>query len=180
MNCPKCKETGLRKREYNAPHFCPLCGGLWLAGALLDQLPELALDSPSTTTEHPEHDNKTGLCPEGHRILTRAKVDADPPFYLEKCVECHGIWFDKGEWLRFAETHIQDNLLEIWSISWQREQRKIKKESEIERLYKEKLGEEMYTTIILFAQAISSHPERNQALMLFKEELKRIINNKIK
>ncbi len=171
MNCPKCKNAALKKKEFSSPYFCPECGGLWLESKFIDRLSEIS-DHTLKSNEYPDHDSKTGLCPQGHGILTRAKVnDDDQPFYLERCSKCYGIWFDKGEWQKVAENHFQENLFQIWSLSWQREQRKNRKQAEMIELLKEKLSPELYNDIVNLAERINQHPERHKALTLLNEKL---------
>lgn len=171
MNCPKCKDITLKKNEFSSPYFCPKCGGLWLESKSLDKLTEVSAHVLETAS-YPDHDSKTGLCPQGHGILTRARIeDETQPFYLEKCSKCNGIWFDKGEWNRVAEIQFQESLLSIWSISWQRQKRKEKKEAELIEYYKTSLSPELYNDIIKLAERIRKHPEKFKALTLLKEEL---------
>ena len=75
-------------------------------------------------------DGRTGLCPEGHGILIRARVDAEPPFFLERCAVCHGIWFDKGEWNELAQSHLLEHLHELWDPAFRARARKSESEAE--------------------------------------------------
>lgn len=61
------------------------------------------LSSDSTLLPGRGPDARSGLCPEGHAILTRARVDTEEPFHIERCASCHGLWLDKGEWNRLSD-----------------------------------------------------------------------------
>jgi Zn-finger nucleic acid-binding protein len=100
-------------------------------------------------------------------------ADADPSFYLEKCPKCYGIWFDKDEWERISKELIEQNLLSIWSVSYQREQRTLKKKSKNEETYTNALGEDLYSSIVQLTKIIKDHPEKHWALELFNEQLKK-------
>ncbi|WP_163337594.1 zf-TFIIB domain-containing protein [Desulfopila sp. IMCC35008] len=175
MYCPKCKGVELRQNDENLPFTCPKCGGLWLESHALPRMQELA-DFSSGGHQNPDHDHKTGLCPGGHGVLTRTKIEVEQPFYLEKCVQCNGIWFDKGEWQKVSESQFETNLLQLWSRAWQREKRREHQEQEITRLDKEALGEELYYEIIQLAGKISAHPCRSRAVGLFQEELAKMMS----
>ncbi len=70
----------------------------------------LTVDVATTGADGTTHDDKTGLCPEGHGIMVRAKIDVEDPFYLEKCTHCGGIWFDSGEWQQIAQHQLIESL----------------------------------------------------------------------
>ena len=172
MNCPKCKDAGLTRKENKTLYECLRCGGLWWEGLAFHRLEEIS-NYISGGHRKPEHDLKTGLCPQGHGILTRAKVESDQSFYLEKCSTCHGIWFDKDEWSKISESQLENNLLNLWSFSWKKEQRLKREEKALRKTYEQALGEGLYLEIVQVAHKIKAHPEKYRALTLFNEELKK-------
>ena len=102
MNCPKCKTTELHKHGFDSPFYCKQCGGMWLESEKLREFMETSSEFHNEESGNSEHDERTGLCPSGHGIMIRARIDADEPFYLEKCSQCGGIWFDRGEWQKIV------------------------------------------------------------------------------
>jgi Zn-finger nucleic acid-binding protein len=115
--CPKCKTTELEPPPGRASRLlrCDVCHGTWFPEdeARLEAVAGL-LAADSTIRPGGDEDRRTGLCPEGHGILIRALVQVEDPFHLERCSVCHGIWFDKGEWNRLAESHLLDHLERLW------------------------------------------------------------------
>lgn len=173
MKCPKCKTVELRKSDFNAPHGCNKCGGLWLQQ--IDKTDWLTEDfgaGEAGTNPVADVDDATGLCPAGHGIMIRAKVAIEQPFYLEKCATCGGIWFDKGEWLRIAESNLAESLTDIWSRSWQRKQRKEKDRAAFIRLNRNLLGDQIAGLILQLAEALKGHPEKARAIALLQDEMR--------
>lgn len=172
MKCPKCKTTDLRKNSFNSPFVCPDCKGIWIqnknATALSESMP---VESESWQADHASMDEKTGICPAGHGIMLRAKVDIDNPFYLEKCSKCGGIWFDAGEWKRLAQSHLAENLSDFWTQSWQRKQQKEQNRQQFLDLNKRLLGESMFNLIMEMATSLKNHPEKIHALALLRQEI---------
>src|SRR5690606_33012974 len=87
-----------------APLRCARCKGFWIA---LDSVAALresgALEELEQTVSQDQlSDKRTGLCPEGHGILSRTKASWRRPFYVERCRDCDGIWLDAGEWRRLG------------------------------------------------------------------------------
>lgn len=115
--CPKCKTTELTAPSGRASRLlrCDDCHGTWFPKdeARLEAVAGL-LSADSTIRPGGDQDSRTGLCPDGHGILIRALVDAADPFHLERCSVCHGIWFDKGEWNRLAQSHLLEHLDRLW------------------------------------------------------------------
>ena len=170
MKCPKCKTVELKKPGYNSPHFCEACGGMWLMAGELSELPDMTLEQIENAPAPDSHDQKTGMCPSGHGIMIRAKVDIDEPFFLEKCTACGGIWFDKGEWQRIAENNLAENLSNIWSVSWQRKQSKEKNRESFLSMNQTLLGDPVFAAIMALAEDLKDHPEKDRAIALLQRE----------
>lgn len=127
--CPKCQDRNLVQvavhlfaDQRQAPWRCPGCHGIWLLESSIEHLRESGvveqLDSGDTTRR--DQDHKTGICPEGHGIMTRARVAWEDPYYLERCIRCGGIWFDAGEWNRLASDNLLEQLDRLWTPGWRR------------------------------------------------------------
>lgn len=170
MKCPKCKTAELKISGYNTPYFCHECEGMWLVNTNDLCLPEVTIESIDSDSVS-DNDSKTGLCPSGHGVMIRAKVDIDEPFYLEKCTACGGIWFDKGEWQRIAENNLSDNLSIIWSKSWQRNQSKTKNRKSYLETNQKLLGEQTFKEIMDLSEKLKTHPERDRAIALLQQEV---------
>jgi uncharacterized protein (DUF952 family)/Zn-finger nucleic acid-binding protein len=68
------------------------------------------------------NDKKGGVCPFGHGLLARARVELDDggeAFYLERCTTCSGVFFDDGEWARLAHSRMFAHLDEFWDPLFQ-------------------------------------------------------------
>jgi Zn-finger nucleic acid-binding protein len=179
MKCPKCKTIELRgggpyASPGNRAGSCPTCGGIWIQSnnfsAIADHFGESPKDSPESE-ENNDPDSRTGLCPDGHGIMIRAKVPLEPPFYLEKCGACGGIWFDRGELSRVLESDLISNLSVIWTMAWQRRQHQQEGLEQYRRIQKEKLGEEIYEQIVRLAEILKDHPHKIRGISLLHHEL---------
>ena len=170
MKCPKCKDHELKKRGYDSPVHCKKCGGMWLE---FDKIPRFTESLSSSSVDGNEinlNDEKNGLCPSGHGIMVRAKVDADEPFFLEKCGACGGIWFDSGEWQRVANSNLTEKLNEFWCASWQARQRKEKGRQRYLDANRQFLGEELFDSLMKLSETLKNHPEKGRALALLQHE----------
>jgi len=172
MKCPKCRSSELKKPNYHSPFFCEKCGGMWLLNVERSDLPEITIDPADIDLDSDDHDKKTGICPSGHGIMIRAKVDIGEPFYLEKCTICGGIWFDRGEWQRVAENNLAENLSHIWSRSWQRKQSQEKNRGSFLKLNQKLLGDPIFQAIMELANELKDHPEKGRAIALLQQEIK--------
>ncbi len=181
MKCPKCKQYQLKQHDSltpdfrnQAPYFCSKCSGIWVADEGIKILPDICnvLDCDSSTCASSENpDQHTGLCPVGHGLLTRAKIDVEPQFYLERCTTCGGIWFDKGEWNRIIENHLLQNLQDFWTHAWQRKQRQEKSRKSYLELHKNILGDELFNAVMNLAEKLNNHPEKIRAMALIRNEV---------
>ena len=171
MNCPKCTTTELKQTGYNSPYFCKACGGMWLLPGSRAEVADMTVTEADGESAPEGQDSKTGLCPSGHGIMIRAKIELDEPFFLEKCTACGGIWFDKGEWQRIAETNLADNLSVLWSSSWQRKQSREKNRESFLAMNQNLLGESVFDAIMELAERLKDHPDQDRALALLRQEL---------
>lgn len=173
MNCPKCKDIGLRKKGYDSPYNCNKCGGMWLE---FDKLPKffekMSNEIQAEISENLNAD-KAGFCPSGHGLLTRAQVeDINDPFYLEKCSTCGGIWFDNDGWLRILTLNLSGSINEIWCSSWQTQQRKKKSRKSFLQANQRLFGSELFEKIIELSELLEDHPEKGRAIALLQQEIK--------
>ncbi len=169
MKCPKCDQSELTPNNGQFPYACKQCGGIWLVSDKIAQLSAVLDGVDAEVSAGGNNDDRTGLCPSGHGVMIRAKVDMDEPFYLEKCIQCGGIWFDKGEWRRIAETQLAENLDVIWSKSWQRRQRQEKNRDKFLEMNQRLLGDDVYHAIVGLAEKLKESKEKSRAIAFLQQ-----------
>ncbi len=173
MNCPKCKDIALSKKgDFNSPFSCKKCGGMWLE---YEKLPDFMDNLKSSTSKLDEglnlNDDKTGLCPSGHGIMLRAKINVENPFFLEKCGTCGGVWFDNGEWQRIIDNELTDMMNEFWCKSWQSLQRKEQNRQNYLDSNRKLLGNELFDNLMKLSEILKKHPEKGRAIALLQQEI---------
>lgn len=144
---------------------CPSCQGIWVAeGRVLRLAPPEVQEGDAEKGK--ENDRRAGKCPEGHGILNRAQTFLDGGFYLERCPTCFGVFFDAGEWQKVAAAGLSSGLFEIWTETWQHEQRLRQSREAYEKQLEKELGPELMAKIRELARALENHPSRSLALGL--------------
>jgi Zn-finger nucleic acid-binding protein len=178
-SCPKCREAPLETPPGRATRVlrCSRCRGSWVPRdeARLEAVAAL-LDTESTIRPGEMQDGKTGLCPLGHGILIRARVDLDDdPFYLDRCSECAGIWFDKGEWTKVASSHLLENLDLLWDPAWRHRVRAERAEADFAESLKRSVGARAYDLMAELVALLRAEPPRIKSLALafLREEIDR-------
>lgn len=175
LTCPKCKTVTLRPAGRGGTPVirCYQCHGMWVT---VEEAEALALggtllDPYSMLPQKAGGDAITGLCPEGHGLMTRAKVDLEDAFYLERCARCGGIWFDSGEWQKLASSHLVHHLRDLWDPEWHRRMRA----ERIERGHRERvvelIGEPLVAEIDRLVGSLEGHAERREAVGYLKQKL---------
>lgn len=107
MVCPVCSNPLSRmstKSDYGAELFfnrCAYCGGLWLEGLTLYQIPKKEserIESLPKAVEWRKSSEPPLTCPVCYVKLTPFKDPNLPPeLSIERCEECKGVWIDSGE-----------------------------------------------------------------------------------
>lgn len=175
--CPKCKDVELVSADGRASRLkrCDVCHGTWLPRdeARLEAVAGL-LSQDSTIRPAGPEDSRTGLCPEGHGILIRAQVEADEPFYLERCATCHGIWFDKGEWNRLGQSHLLVHLDRLWDPAWRFRYKRTEAGEDRRARLVTAVGAPTVEMIETLANALRSldEPTKGEAIAYLEEQLK--------
>lgn len=128
MNCPNCQEarlTAYSLEENLNTLVCGHCSGQWVQSfqywKWLDShgnnLPEKPVEDTATlVVEDVDH---ARVCPECSTILMRCRVGHGIDFYLDRCTNCGGIWFDKNEWEVLKSRNLHDDVHFVFSKSWQ-------------------------------------------------------------
>lgn len=174
--CPKCKVVPLVQPSGRATRTlrCPSCRGTWLPSneARIEAVAGL-MEADDTLRPGAAADSKTGLCPLGHGILIRARVDVDDPFYLDRCAECGGIWFDAGEWNRLAVSHLLEHLDDLWDPARRFKIQQERADAAFRGKLEQQLGEEAFRHLEALARALKEKPSQLQlaALAHLRESL---------
>jgi Zn-finger nucleic acid-binding protein len=145
---------------------------MWLENKKVPDFMETVSASESERAGKNLNDAETGICPLGHGIMIRAKVDIDEPFYLEKCSSCGGIWFDNGEWEKIIHSNFPKNLNELWCKSWQVKQRKEKSRKSYLDINRKLLGDNLFEELMKLSEILKDHPEKGRAIALLQQEVK--------
>jgi Zn-finger nucleic acid-binding protein len=119
-----------------------------------------------------EEDRRTGLCPEGHGILTRAKVAWQDPYYVERCSKCGGLWLDSGELQRLIAQNLIDDIDELWQPAWRRQLQREQAAAALRGDLSDKLGPELVEKLESLAIDLASQPHANLALAFLREAIR--------
>jgi Zn-finger nucleic acid-binding protein len=201
LSCPKCREETLERKEplvYKRhedeetplyPARCTRCKGVWLTRDEINQWRAgdgvLEISASEEPPADLEVDRKAGLCPDCGRILVRAPLDHLAPadgdedeegeharFYLDRCANCGGIWFDHGEWNELAADDELDDLSRLWDPEWQR--RRVEERNRrayLERL-EERLGADLFAVVQDLLARLREEPRlKGPVLAHLREEL---------
>ncbi len=170
VRCPKCAVSMMVVAGAEDAFGCATCGGAWVRPAARLALPE-TLSTPATTRA--PADLRTGLCPDGHGILLRARVgEVSEGFHLERCGTCHGVWFDSGEWERIASTELRAHLDELWDPVARRAALLTRNEARLDTDLRARLGEGLHDQLVAVAEALEKHPDRAMALAFLDKRLR--------
>ena len=182
MICPKCRTETLERvplrpgstlRSESLPFRCSQCEGLWVEQLGVPKLLDhgVHLDPPSPETEEDvEIDRRIGVCPKGHGILGRTRVEVDDGFYLDRCGTCGGLWFDKGEWQRLARRELLHRIPDFWTAAWQRRQREERQREDYLEWVASEIGPDLKTKIDELVEMLRDHPHRSAAIAYLTQE----------
>jgi Zn-finger nucleic acid-binding protein len=171
VQCPKCKKAMLLDgvlSEQLAVKYCQECKGTWIPASEYEQwqvyqasnpgLSQFPSETLSVDFVQSPFDAKAALCPECQRYLSRARVNLKTPFYVERCMQCRGIWCDYGEWDILEQLGLHTTIEQLFSNEWQsraRERQFFDKEREATI---DKLGSELAAQVFELAEALANHP----------------------
>ena len=172
MKCPVCKTDSLASITLaNAlPAFqCSGCQGTWIAAnSYMVWLRSKAGDLPEKASNQPfnpvweVHDFK--VCPDCKHMLRRFKIFPDIDFYLDRCNNCNGIWFDAHEWNALAERNLHDNLHEFFTRPWQDHLHTAVTRARMEGIYLLKLGAQDLEKIKEVRAWLDGHERKNMLI----------------
>lgn len=177
-NCPKCRTSSLRPLQSaksvsgldGLPQRCSRCRGFWVKLPAIAALEESgALSSEDEDSIRTESDQRAGLCPEGHGILARAKASWTRPFYVERCLECAGLWLDAGEWKRLSAEHLLGHLEDLWLPTWRKQMQQEHSAQQLNEMIVSRLGSDLTNRIDDVATELATHEHADLAFALFRE-----------
>lgn len=172
--CPKCGAVALSALPDSIVLACSQCKGFWV--------PPLAFNEPNIIERlkerdlHPEHhleqDHRTGVCPEGHGLLRRARVTNDDPYFLERCARCGGVWFDPGEWTLLAAANLLTDVTNLWSPAWRERLSEEQNRHSLQTDLRHKLGDETFELMERLVQKLTDAKLRALALAYLQQRLR--------
>lgn len=169
MQCPKEKHVEMVDdvlAEGLAVQHCPECEGMWLSSekyrlwqSLQGVGAAMVLPKTLSVSYTPSLlDSRGALCPECHCYLARAKVSLKAPFYVERCVNCGGIWCDRGEWETLQVMGIHTVIDQLFLSEWQARIKELEAAERERRATIEKLGEDLAHRVFELAELLENHP----------------------
>jgi len=167
MECPVCKKRSLRKHllEAELPAYrCRHCEGIWISAAQYWKWLKTREDHPAQIAreEMPlpvEESAQAKLCPECGRILRRYKIWPNVEFYLDRCGHCMSVWFDKDEWVALRTRGAHDEVHLFFMDIWQDKLRAEESRQRMEKMYRERFGEEDYAKLRDIRAWLEQHPQ---------------------
>jgi Zn-finger nucleic acid-binding protein len=177
MKCPICHDHILDPAllDENVPALiCPGCEGVWLdaneyLGWLRNRGPAL-VEKPGEE-ELPVWDTQElKLCPACGRILTRFRVVPGTRFYLDRCSNCNGVWFDRNEWDVLVQRNLHDKVNQFFTRPWQTRIQEEDTRQALDQLYLEKFGVEDYARVRDTWDWLWSHPQKSMILAFLQAE----------
>jgi Zn-finger nucleic acid-binding protein len=172
MKCPVCKEALSYHTllESQVPAYqCPKCEGIWISSnEYLRWLKTQGLTLPEKTGDDaniPTWDtSQVKLCPNCGHFLMRYRVLPNVHFYLDRCGNCNGVWFDKNEWEVLVARNLHDKVNQFFTQPWQTKIRDEAAHAMLEQLYLEKFGTEDYAKIKDIWNWLMQNPHRAMLL----------------
>lgn len=161
---------------------CARCRGVWIAaddylawrdGQILRDEAAQEADVVERIFEHAPQDDQAALCPQCGHFLMRARAVLEPPFYLERCDNCGGIWCDGGEWDVLKTLALSVSIPHIFSPQWQAELREREREKSHAATRKELLGPQLAARVEALAGELETHPHKEVALAFLMQKLSR-------
>lgn len=173
QRCPKCAGA-LRPLEGSVILCCAQCQGFWVPplglgeAGVVERLKERDLRPP-----HPlEQDHRTGVCPDGHGLLRRARASNDDPYFVERCARCGGVWFDPGEWSRLADADLLKDVSNLWSPAWREHLSEEHNRASLQSDLRNKLGVEIFELMESLVTKLSEPAQRALVLAYLQQRLR--------
>lgn len=173
-HCPKCGAVALSPLPRSRVLSCGTCRGFWVPPlgfqepGVVERLRELDFRPAQPL----EQDHRTGVCPEGHGLLRRARVSIEDPYFLERCARCGGVWLDPGEWSRLADANLLADVTNLWSPAWREHLSEEQNRAALHADLRHKLGEETFSLLERLVDALHEPEPRALALAYLQQRLR--------
>lgn len=172
MNCPTCGTAQSLTIGEIAPGLdsfrCANCLGNWVRLdqylSWRDRSPSSEATPPVSATTATEPPPVLRRCPDCSFILARYRVASDASFVLDRCRNCHGVWFDRDEWELIGARGLALRLADVFSDEWQRDIRQAEQAAAIERLFENRLGSAELARAREVREWVNSHPKKSDIL----------------
>lgn len=172
--CPKCGATALQPLEGSLVLSCPKCQGFWVPPLGFEELG--IIDRLKQRDKQPsgslEQDLRTGVCPEGHGLLRRARVTNEDRYFLERCARCGGVWFDPGDWSRLDAANLLTDVTTLWSPAWRERLSDEQNRAALRADLRHKLGDETFELMESLVQKLGEQNLSALALAYLQQRLR--------
>jgi Zn-finger nucleic acid-binding protein len=118
--CSECKAVMIALEfEQVEIDYCPACGAVWLDSGELEILFENAVDKRSLLDSIKllsGNKEKRLKCPICRKKMTKAAIGDSGDLIIDKCIDGHGFWLNKGELesvLLLADKNRDDEVLKV-------------------------------------------------------------------
>ena len=179
MKCPVCKKENFNIREIEKDlnaEFCRECDGKWISSENYEKWLEQHGDTLPELPSKEENDMSipdfelARLCPQCRRILVKYKVGHGTSFKVDRCGSCAGVWLDANEWDALKSRNLHDELHKVFTDHWQEEVSREETRKALEKIYKEKFGEDDYEKIKSFKLWVNQHKKSSEILAFIKDK----------
>jgi Zn-finger nucleic acid-binding protein len=177
MKCPACPSKRISAIELAGnlrASKCEVCEGIWIShenysawhASFSEPQPEKTFSEVDLDLE-----DKPGakVCPDCGRILLKYRVGHGLNFFVDHCSACGGIWLDKNEWEALEAKNLHDEIHRIFSTSWQKQIREESLEETMEKVFRNRFGDQTFEKISEIRDWLNHQSEKDQ-LMAFLQE----------
>ncbi|MDR7152083.1 Zn-finger nucleic acid-binding protein [Hydrogenophaga palleronii] len=123
---------------------------------------------PAELVEHwlPDLASPARACPQCDRIMERLRTGRQPDVRIDRCVHCHAVWLDGGEWaaLQFHEARLD----EVLSDMWQRQLREAEQLERREDLVRQRHGDACIDEVLRIQAWLQQQAEPGVVLNLIR------------
>jgi Zn-finger nucleic acid-binding protein len=172
MNCPTCGTAQSLTVGEIAPDLdsyrCTNCLGNWVRLeqylSWRDRSPNIEATLPVSAATATDPGPMLRRCPDCSYILARYRVASDASFLLDRCRQCHGVWFDRDEWQLVEARGLALRLADVFSDEWQRDIRQAEQAAAIERMFENRLGSAEWARAREVRDWVNNHPKKRDVL----------------
>ena len=170
MNCPVCNMNSLSNIDLEEKLIgckCSNCEGHWIKGyqywKWLKTNPGLLLEKPiEFSAELPVEDSGMAkICIECGHLMIRNKVGHGISFYLDRYSSCGGIWFDKNEWETLKSRNLHDEIHQIFTAAWQKDNRARERQAYHEGALVDEMGQKDFDDLKRLKSVIDNNPKKD-------------------